>query len=64
LAATELSFIHPYSDLPLTVQASLAEDFCTPLEALGWSDAVPGPWLPGKDAMVSEPDHLKIGDNL
>ena len=64
LAATELSFIHPYTDLPLTVQAPLAEDFCTLLAVLGWSDAVPRPWLPTQNAVISEPDHLKIGDSL
>lgn len=64
LAATELSFSHPYSGLPLTVQAPLAEDFYALLAALGWSDSVPRPWLPGKDSAVSEPDHVKIGDSL
>lgn len=64
LAATELSFIHPYSDLPLAVQAPLGEDFCTLLATLGWSDAVPRPWMPGKGFMVSKREYAKIGDSL
>lgn len=52
LAATELSFIHPYSCLPLTVQAPLADDFCTLLADLGWCDAVPRPWLPAKEPAI------------
>ncbi|MEZ4483021.1 MAG: pseudouridine synthase, partial [Syntrophotaleaceae bacterium] len=54
LAATELSFIHPYTDHPLTVKASLAEDFSALLAALGWSDAVPRSCLSIKNAMISE----------
>jgi tRNA pseudouridine65 synthase len=64
LAATELSLIHPYAGLPLTVQAPLAEDFRTLLAALGWRDAVPKPCLPIQSAISSEPDYLKIGDSL
>ncbi|OEU77002.1 MAG: pseudouridylate synthase [Desulfuromonadales bacterium C00003107] len=56
LAATELSFIHPYSDLPLTIQAPLAEDFCALLADLGWSDAVPSSWLPAKESALPKLD--------
>ncbi len=57
LAATELSFVHPYSGLPLTVQATLADDFCLVLDSLGWSDAVKSR-IPGKQSAVPEPDLL------
>ncbi|OEU50170.1 MAG: pseudouridylate synthase [Desulfuromonadales bacterium C00003096] len=56
LAATELSLIHPYSGLPLTVQAPLADDFCTLLADLDWCDAVPSSWLPAKESAIPEPD--------
>ncbi len=56
LAATELSLTHPYSDSPLTIQAPLADDFCTLLAALGWCDAVPNTWLPAKEPAIPEPD--------
>ncbi len=56
LAATELSIIHPFNGRPLTVQAPLGDDFCTLLATLGWSDAVPRPWLPAKDSAVPGPD--------
>lgn len=56
LAATELALIHPYSGLPLTVQAPLADDFCTLLTSLGWGDAVPKLRVPAKEAATSEPD--------
>ncbi|APG28381.1 pseudouridylate synthase [Syntrophotalea acetylenivorans] len=49
LAAIELSFAHPYSGLPLTVQAPLADDFCSLLTSLGWNNVLPGAWLPAKE---------------
>lgn len=45
LAATELSFIHPYHHTPVTITAPLDPVFTTLLEHLGWRNAVPRAWL-------------------
>jgi tRNA pseudouridine65 synthase len=40
LACTEISFIHPKTNLQITVKASLPEDFCDVMKKLGWSEYV------------------------
>ena len=45
LAATELSFIHPYSQAAITVVAPLDDAFTAVLDQLGWRGAVPAAWL-------------------
>lgn len=41
LAATELSFFHPYQNKPLTITAALSEEFSHVIRQLGWDNALP-----------------------
>ncbi|MCP4757508.1 MAG: hypothetical protein GY866_42150 [Proteobacteria bacterium] len=45
LAATELSFVHPYTKVDTTIVAPLDEEFVSAIRSLGWLDAIPGKWL-------------------
>jgi tRNA pseudouridine65 synthase len=45
LAATELTFPHPYTDQLLTITAPLDDAFCNLLRELDWYNAVPSCWL-------------------
>lgn len=45
LAATELSFQHPITQIPLQLVAPLAEKFSGRLHDFGWHNAVPSSWL-------------------
>jgi len=48
LAAVELSLNHPATGERLTVRAPLAADFAAVVERMGWSSAVPSPWIGAK----------------
>ncbi|MBI3145596.1 MAG: tRNA pseudouridine(65) synthase TruC [Pseudogulbenkiania sp.] len=45
LACMEMRFTHPVSGETVTLTAPLADDFAGVVRALGWSDALPAPWL-------------------
>lgn len=45
LAATEITFTHPYSGEKVTVVAPLDRAFSYIVKELGWEKAVPGAWL-------------------
>ena len=45
LAATELSFTHPYNQTALTLIAPLDATFTAVIDQLGWRNAVPAAWL-------------------
>lgn len=46
LACVEVRLPHPVSGEPLTITAPLAEDFAAVARRLGWSQSLPGRWLP------------------
>lgn len=50
LAATELSFPHPYSQETTTIQAPLGEDYSSLVERLGWQSALPAHLLNAANA--------------
>ncbi len=45
LAATELSFTHPYTQVETRIVAPLDEEYISVIRGLGWLDAVPPIWL-------------------
>ena len=45
LAATELSFTHPYNQTALTLIAPLDATFTAVIDQLGWRNAIPTTWL-------------------
>ena len=45
LAATEMSFVHPYSEAAMTIVAPLDDAFTAVLDQLGWRGPVPADWL-------------------
>jgi tRNA pseudouridine65 synthase len=49
LAATELKFIHPITQQPLSLVAPLATKFIQIIHQFGWENTLPQPWITAQD---------------